>query len=127
MPSTASKKTLWTGRALSAIPVLLILFAAVPKLLMAAPVVEGFKQAGFPEYLVPVVGIIELACALVYLVPPTRILGAILITGLLGGATATNLRIGDATWIVPALLGVLAWAGLFLRDDRLRALIPLRS
>ncbi len=122
-----SKKTLWAGRILSAVVALLILFAAVPKLLGVAAVVDGFRQAGYPASAVPIVGMVELACAALYLLPRTRFLGAILMTGLLGGATATNVRLGDPTWVVPALLGVVAWAGLFFRDARLRALIPLRG
>lgn len=121
------KKMLWFGRVLSGLPVLLILFGSVIKLAHAAPVVEGFKKGGYPEHLVVVVGIIELVCCLVYFVPPTRVLGAILLTGLLGGATATNLRIGDPTFVMPAICGVLIWAGLFLRDPGLRDLLPLRS
>jgi hypothetical protein len=125
--TVASKKMLWAGRVASAIPALFVLFGAIPKVLVAAPVVEGFKQAGYPENLVLVVGIIELVCSVVYLIPRTRVLGAILMTGVLGGAIATNLRIGDPTLIAPAILGVLVWGGLYLRDERVRALIPRRS
>ncbi|HUI77627.1 MAG TPA: DoxX family protein [Bryobacteraceae bacterium] len=122
-----SKKRLWTGRVLTGLAALLIVFAAVPKLLMVAPMVEGFQRAGFPEHLVPTIGVIELVCALVYLIPRTRVLGAILMTGLMGGATATNVRIGDPSMIVTVVLGVLAWGGLFFSDERVRALLPLRS
>lgn len=125
--TTMSKKMLWAGRAATAVPALLILFASIPKLLKAAPIVEGFRQAGFPEYLVVTVGIIELVCTVAYLVPRTRVLGAILMTGLMGGATATNLRVGDPSLIATVVLGVLAWAGLFWSDERVRALIPSRS
>jgi hypothetical protein len=121
-----SKKMLWAGRVVSALPVLGILFGAVVKLLVLAPVVEGFREAGFPDYLVPVVGTIEFVCTVVYVIPRTRVLGAILLAGLMGGATATNLRVGNPTYFATVTLGMLAWAGLFLRDKHLRVLIPVR-
>jgi hypothetical protein len=123
----ASKKTLWAGRVISVVPALLILFASIPKVLKAASMVEGFRQYGFPEQTVVVVGIIELACTVIYLVPRTRILGAILMVGLMGGATATNVRVGNPSWVVTVTLGVLVWLGLYLRDVRLRALIPVAT
>ena len=125
MPS--SKKMLWAGRVASALPALLVLFGSVVKLLQLPSVIDGFRQAGFQPSAVLPVGIIELASTVVYLIPRTRFLGAVLMTGLLGGAVATNVRIGDPTWILPAICGVLVWAGLFFRDERLRALIPVRG
>lgn len=125
--SSVSKTRLWAGRIISALPVLLLLFSGVMKLAKPAPVVQGFAHFGYPESLVLSIGILELACTAVYMIPRTAILGAILLTGYLGGATATNVRVGDPLFFVPAFLGVLVWGGLFLRDDRLRALIPLRS
>ena len=120
-----SKRSLWVGYIFSALPVLLLLFSAVLKLMKPAPVVEGFAQFGFPESLIFKLGILELACTVVYLIPRTSILGAILITGYLGGATATNVRVG-APFLGPVIAGVLVWGGLYLRDLRVRALIPLR-
>src|SRR5579864_9092770 len=125
--SPVSKTTLWIGRVMSALPVLLVLFGSVVKLMKTASVVEGFTRAGVPERLIVPVGIIELVCVIVYLIPQTSVLGAILMTGLLGGATITCLRIGDPTAPLPVLLGLLAWGGLYLRDLRLRALIPFRE
>ena len=125
--SPVSKTTLWIGRVMSALPVLLVLFGSVVKLMKTASVVEGFVRAGVPERLIIPVGIIELVCVIVYVIPQTAVLGAILMTGLLGGATITNLRIGDPTYPMPVLLGMLAWGGLFLRDTRLRELIPIRK
>jgi hypothetical protein len=125
--SPVSKTTLWIGRVMSALPVLLVLFGSVVKLMKTASVVEGFVRAGVPERLIIPVGIIELVCVIVYLIPQTAVLGAILMTGLLGGATITNLRIGDPTYPMPIVLGMLAWGGLFLRDTRLRELIPIRK
>ena len=122
-----SKATLWTGRVMSALPILFILMASVMKLLKLPAVVEGFIRAGIPERLIIPVGIIELVCVVVYLIPSTSVLGAILMTGLLGGATITTLRIGDPTYPMPVILGMLAWGGLYLRDLRLRELIPLRK
>ena len=120
-----SKKALWAGRIISALPVLLLLASGVMKLAKPAPVVEGFTQLGNPERLALGIGILELACTAVYLVPQTSVLGAILLTGYLGGATATHVRVGDP-FFGPVVLGVLLWGGLFLRDTRLRTLVPLR-
>jgi hypothetical protein len=122
-----SKKLLWTGRVISGLAALLILFAAIPKLFVLAPMVEGFQQAGFPATAVFTVGVIELGCAVLYLIPRTRVLGAILMTGLMGGATAANVRVSNPAMIMTVLIGMLAWVGLFFRDERVRALLPLRS
>jgi hypothetical protein len=122
-----SKKALWTGRILSAVPVLLLLFSGVLKVLKPAPVLQSLAHFGLPESIIFKIGILEIACTLVYLIPRTAILGAILMTAYLGGATATNVRVGDPSSIITVLLGVLVWAGLYLREQRLRALIPLRS
>jgi hypothetical protein len=122
-----SAKVIWTGRITSAVPVLLILLGATMKLMMLPPVLEGFARSGYSEHLVFPIGLIELICAIVYLIPRTSVLGAILLTALLGGATATNVRVSDPTWVVTIILGIMVWAGLYLRDQRLRSLIPLRS
>jgi hypothetical protein len=121
-----SKTMLWVGRIMSALPVLLLLSSSVMKLMKPAPVVEGFAHLGYPASLALALGMIELACAVVYVIPRTSVLGAILLTGYLGGATATHVRIGEP-FFMPIVLGVLVWGGLYLRDDRLRALLPLRS
>ena len=125
-PAHVSTKRHWAGRIISSLPVLLLLFSGVMKLMKPAPVMQGFARFGYPESLVLGIGIVDLACTVVYVIPRTSVLGAILLTGYLGGATATQVRIGDPTFFAPIVLGVLLWAGLFLRDDRLRALIPLR-
>jgi len=124
-PAPVSKKMRWAGRIMSALPVLVLLMSAVMKFLKPAPVVEGFTHLGLPEGLALGLGILELACTAVYVIPQTSVLGAILLTGYLGGATLTQLRVGDA-FFAPIVLGVLVWGGLFLRDPRLRALIPLK-
>lgn len=121
-----SKKKLWTGRIISALAVLMLVFSGVMKLLKPAAVMEEFARLGYPESLAVSIGILEILCAVVYIIPRTSILGAILLTGYLGGATATHVRIGDP-FFIPIVLGIFIWGGLFLRDDRLRALIPFRS
>ena len=94
-----------------------------------APVVEGTVQLGYPESVLLGLGIVLLACTVLYVIPRTAILGAILLTGYLGGAVATHVRVGNPLFthvLFPVYLGVLIWGGLYLRDERLRALIPLR-
>jgi hypothetical protein len=122
-----SRKTLWAGRIISALPILLLVFSGVLKLIKPAPVIQGFAHFGFPERLINAIGILEIACTVVYAIPRTAVLGAILMTGYLGGATATNVRVGDPSFIITILLGVLVWLGLYLREVRLRELIPLRT
>ena len=117
---------LWAGRIISAVPALMLLLSGIMKVIKAAPVVQGFGHFGYPESVIVAIGILEIGSTVVYLIPRTAVLGAVLMTGYLGGATATNVRVGDA-WIFPVVLGVLVWAGLFLRDERVRALLPLRS
>lgn len=124
--SQTSKKMLWAGRVVSALPVLMLLFSAALKLMRPPEVLQEFGRLGYPESLIVGIGILEILCTVVYVIPRTSILGAILVTGYLGGATATHVRIGDV-FIGPVLFGVLIWAGLYLRDARIRALIPLRS
>ena len=121
-----SKGMVWTGRVVSAIPVLLMVFSAAMKFAKPAPVVEGMVRLGFPSGLLFVVGVLEFLSCVVYVIPRTAVLGAILMTGYLGGATVTNVRVGDPSWIVTVVLGVLVWGGLFFRDERVRALIPFR-
>ena len=122
-----SKGRLWAGRILSAIPALMLLFAGIMKLLKPPSMIQGLAQYGYPESLVVIIGILEMAFAVVYLIPRTSVLGAILATGFLGGAAATNVRVKDPSFVLPVVFGVLVWAGLFFRDERLRALIPLKN
>lgn len=123
-----SKKMLWAGRILSAIPVLFLLFDGVAKLIKPASVVEATVRLGYPESVIPGLGILLLVSTVVYVVPRTSVLGAVLLTGYLGGATATHVRIGDPLFpiLFPSIVGALIWGGLFLRDERLRTLIPWR-
>lgn len=125
-PAPASAKTLWAGRILTALPAVMLIASAAAKLAQAAPVSEEFPRLGWPEGLILSLGVLEILCVIVYLIPRSAVLGAILLTGYLGGAVAAHVRIGDP-FIVPVVLGVLLWGGLFFRDPRVRALLPLRS
>lgn len=120
-----SRTMLWTGRTLSTLVVAMLLFSAFMKLTRPVPVVEEFTRLGYDPDLAFGIGVLEIACTLVYAIPRTAVLGAILLTGYLGGATATHVRIADP-YFGPVIGGVLVWLGLFLRDHRLRALLPLR-
>jgi hypothetical protein len=122
-----SKKMLWAGRIIGALPVLLMVFGGAFGVLKPAVAMPGFLHYGYPEKVFLPICILEITCAVVYAIPRTSVLGAILLTGYLGGATATHVRIGDPLFFMPVVFGVLIWGGLYLRDGRLRALIPLRS
>ena len=126
LPAPTPKWMLWTGYIVSALPVALLLMSAVMKMAKPAFIVEGFTKHGYAENVILPLGIVEFVCTVVYLVPRTSVLGAILLTGYLGGATATHVRAGEQ-FIGPVIFGVLVWLGLYLRDARLRALIPLRG
>lgn len=121
-----STGALWAGRITSALVVLFLLFDSSIKVMKTDAAVEGTIELGYPESIIVWIGLTLLLSTILYAVPPTAMLGAILVTGYLGGATATQVRIEDPWFAFPVLLGVLAWAGLFLRDPRLRTLIPLR-
>lgn len=120
---------LWTGRVLSALAVLFLLFDATLKLLRATPAMETTVQLGYPASVVFGLGVLELACLIVYIVPAVSVLGAILLTGYLGGAVATHVRVGNPLLgyvFFPIYVGLFLWGGLLLRDPRLRAFIPLK-
>ncbi len=114
------------GWALGGLPALLLLFCGVMKLMSPPEVVQGFEKLGWPAALALPIGILEIVVTLVYLFPRTALLGAILVTGYMGGAIATHVRLGDPVF-VHVLIGSAFWGGLYLRDARIRALIPLRS
>jgi len=125
-----SKKSVWSGRILSGLVVLFLIPDAIIKFIKPAPVVEAFAHVGLPLTLANSIGILLLLCTAAYAIPRTSVLGAILLTGYLGGAVATHLRVSDPLFshiLFPTYLGVLLWLGLYLRDSRVRALIPLRS
>ena len=121
-----SKKRLWAGRILSGIPSLMLLFSAVMKFVAPPMVLTEMTRLGYPQSQTVKLGVLELACTILYMIPKTAVLGAILLTGYLGGATATHVRIGDP-FISPAILAIVIWLGLYLRDPRLSELIPLRK
>ena len=117
----------WTGRGLSALPIAMFLFSAALKLSGAPQVAQMFVVSlGYPAALLPRLAALEIACVVLYAVPRTSVLGAVLLAGYAGGAMASHVRIGES-FVVPALLGLLVWAGLYLRDERLRALLPFRT
>ena len=119
-----------TGWILSGLVILLLLFDSLGKLIPVAQAIEGSIALGYPESSVRVIGIILLICVILYAIPRTSVLGAILLTGYLGGAVATHLRVGNPLFthmLFPVYVGALIWGSLLLREDRLRQLLPLRS
>lgn len=115
---------------MSTLAVLFLLMDGVMKLVKPAFVVQATVQLGYPESVIIGLGIVLLACTILYVIPPTNVFGAILLTGYLGGAIATHVRIGSpllSHTLFPVYVAALVWGGLFLRDPRLRALIPLRK
>ena len=125
-PARPSKAIWWIGVILSAMPVPLLIFSAVMKFMKTPEVVEGFTHLGWPDSLAFPLGVTELVCTLLYAIPQTAVLGAVLLTGYIGGAIATHVRLGEP-FHIQAGLGVVLWLGLFLRDPRLRKLLPWRS
>ena len=121
-----STKLYWIGWVLTILPVLMLLMSAAMKFLKPPEVIEGFTKLGWGEDLALALGIIEVVCTIIYLIPRTAVLGAILLTGYLGGAIATHVRVHDP-FITPIILGMVIWGALYLRDPRLRTLLPLRS
>jgi DoxX-like family len=125
-PAAPGKGMMWGGRVLSALPVLAMVMSGAMKLSHRPEVVEGFTgKFGYTEGAITPIGIVEILCAILYAIPQTSVLGAVLATGYLGGAIATHVRVSDN--FAPLILGIFVWAGLFLRDPRLRALLPIRK
>jgi DoxX-like family len=127
--SGVSTKKLWIGRILSALAVLFLLFDAVIKLVKIPAVAQSFSQLGYPINLAVTIATLELVCVAVYVIPSTSVLGAILLTGFLGGAIASHVRVGNPLFshvLFPVYIGALLWGGLFLREGRLGSLVPLR-
>ena len=117
------RTTLWTGRIISALVILFMAFDSIIKVLQLAPAVEATTLLGYPASLVLMIGVIEIVCLAVYVIPRTALLGAVLLTGYLGGAVASQVRAGVGLFpiVFPLIMGALIWGGLLLRDDRLRA------
>jgi hypothetical protein len=127
-PAQLSKARLWSGRIISGLAVLFLTFDAVTKIAKEPHVMAATAQLGFPERTIVGIGTLLLVCTILHVIPRTAPVGAILLTGYLGGAVVTNVRFGDSALadVFPALVGVLIWVGLVLRDDSLRVLIAPR-
>jgi len=123
--SKAGSKIVWLGRGISLLPSFVFLMSAIAKLKGGEALTHRIAHLGIPASLVVPLAILELSCLAAYLIPPTSFLGAILLTGFLGGAICTHLRVGDP-YFFEVGLGILLWLGLYLRSPRLRALLPLR-
>ena len=127
--SRVAKKQRWAGRIMTAVPALFLLVDGVMKLLKPAVVVDATVRLGYSESVIVGLGIVLVACTIIYLVPRSSALGAILLTGYLGGAVATHVRVGDALFpiLFPIILGALIWGGLLLRDNRMYVVLSWRD
>ncbi len=123
---TVVSRKVWAGRIITGLVVAYLLFDGFIRVLKLDAAVGGFERLGYPESLVMPVGLVELAGVILYVFPRSAVLGAILLTGHLGGATAAILRLENPWFLLPISLGALVWGGLYLRDDKVSALIPLR-
>lgn len=124
-----SKAKIWTARILAGIAVLFLTMDGVMKLVKPAPVTEAMIKLGYPDQLSATLGVILLLCTALYVIPRTAVLGAVLLTGYLGGAISTHLRINDDpfTFVFPLIVAAFLWGSLYLRDPRVRAILPLRG
>lgn len=122
--TAVSKGAFWGGWITSALPCAMLFMSAGMKLAQAKIAVDGFAKAGYPASALVPLGVVEALCTILYLVPQTSVLGAILLTGYLGGAIDSHVRASEQ-YFMPLLFGILIWGGLFLRDPRIRALIPI--
>jgi hypothetical protein len=128
-PNTSiSRASLWTGRVMTGLTALFLLFGAAMNLVKPASVVQGTVKLGYSESVIVPLGIVLLICTILYLVPRTAVLGAILLTGYLGGAVDTHVHAGQTIFeiLFPVIFATIVWGGLYLRDPRLRALVPFR-
>ena len=123
------QKQLWAGRVLSSFAVLFLLFDSAGKLFQVQPVIDGTFELGYPRDIVFTLGVILMSCVVAYLVPRTAVLGALLLTGYLGGAVATRVRVENPLFthvLFPTYVATFLWGGLILRDARLRTFLPIR-
>lgn len=128
--ATPSKARLWTGRILSILTILFLLFDGIMKLVRPLPVTQAMTQLGFPQDLSVPIGVILLLCTALYAIPSMSVLGAVLLTGYLGGAVVSQLRIGASLFgstLFPIYFAVLMWAAIYLQEPRLRAFLPVRK
>ncbi len=121
----AMGKKVWAGGVISVLASLVFLFSASLKLMGPPALAKGFEHLGLPMSMRLPLAILELSCVVIYLIPPTSVLGAVLLTGYLGGAICTHWRVGDPFYVQIAL-GLVIWLGIYLREDRLKDLLPLR-
>jgi hypothetical protein len=129
MSTTASRTQIWTAHVLRGLAISFLLFDAGMKVLKLAPAVEGTASLGYPPDSVFGIGVVQLVCIALYIVPRTSFLGAVLLTGYLGGAIATHVRVGNPLFthiLFPTYVAAFIWGALYLRDARLRALAPVR-
>ena len=124
--TAANRKLMWTGRVLSVLASLMFLMSAAMKFMGGPKVEQGMAHLGIPASMLTPLAILELTCLALYWIPTTAVLGAILMAGYVGGIILTHWRVGDPV-IIPILLGLCLWLGLYLREDRLKELIPLRK
>jgi len=124
-----SKGALWTGRVISTILVLFLIFDGVTKVMQESQIIQGLAKAGYPPNVAVPLGLTVLFFTLLYAIPRTSILGAVLLTGWLGGAVDSMVRMASPAplFLFPIIFGILVWLGLYLRDDRLREFLPLRK
>jgi len=130
LPEKNIEKTPWAGYIISGLPVVFLLVDGVMKLLKPEPVVTATIALGYSESIIVPLGILLMVCTVLYAVPKTSVLGAILLTGYLGGAVASHVRLGDPLFthiLVPVYIGILLWLGLFLRYPTLRKLVPIKE
>jgi hypothetical protein len=122
-------KKLWTGRMLSALAVIFLAFDGSIKLMRLPVVLEATAQLGFPPSSIVLTGVMLLVCTLVYVIPRTSVVGAVLLTGYLGGAVAAQMRVGNPPFetVFPIIVGSVVWAGIFVRDRRVQALVAPRG
>lgn len=125
-PKAPSKALIWVGRIMSTIPVLLLTMSACMKIARPPMVIEGFEKAGYPTDILLGLGIVELVCTILYVIPQTAVLGAVLVTGYFGGAIATHVRQSEPYFLI-VILGMMVWGGLYFRDKRIRDLLPFRK
>jgi len=121
-----SAKVMWVGRGITAVVALAFLISAVLKLVGGPDVKAGIAHLGLPESMLVPLAILEIACVVVYLIPPAAVLGAVLLTGYIGGAICTHWRVGDPFYL-HIVLGIVVWLGIYLREPRLHAVLPLRK
>lgn len=126
MALSGSGKIVWTGRVITVLVSLVFFFSAAMKFMGGAEVKEGMAHLGLPESMIIPLGILEAACTVIYLIPATSVLGAILLTGYMGGAICTHWRVGDP-FVGPIAIALVVWLAIYLREPRLQALIPLRK